>query len=82
MTIPTILPYGQLHPDLMNNAAFVKHGDSGTIAQGGQAGQKIHQPGADALKEDSERLSRAFREGQMDVIDLDSLFTQSSSAED
>ena len=82
MSIPTILPSGQLHPDLVNNAAFVKYVDSDTTAQSGPAGQEVQQPNADTLKEDSERLSRDFREGQTDVIDLDSLFTQSSSAAD
>ena len=82
MSIPTILPSGQLHPDLVNNAAFVKYVDSGTTDQSGQVGQKVRQPSADALKEISERLSRDFRESQTDVIDLDSLFTQSSSVED
>ena len=82
MSIPTILPSGQLHPDLVNNSAFVKYVDSDTTAQSGQVGQEVQQPNADTLKEDSERLSRDFREGRMDVIDLDSLFTQSSSAED
>ncbi|MCH5352136.1 MAG: hypothetical protein J1E06_01525 [Acutalibacter sp.] len=82
MSIPTILPSGQLHPDLVNNAAFVKH-IGGGAAQSGQAGQKVHQAGADALKENSERLSRDFREGRMDVVDLTSRFAQSSGgAED
>ena len=81
MSIPTILPSGQLHPDLVSNAAFVKYVDSGTTAQSGQVGQKVHQVGADTLmKKDSERLSRDFREGRMDVVDLTSCFAQSSSA--
>ena len=80
MSIPMILPSGQLHPDLVNNAAFVKYVGSDTAAQSGQAGQKIHRTGADALKMDSERLSRDLREGRMDVVDLDSFFTQRSSA--
>ena len=80
MSIPTILPSGQLHPDLVNNAAFVTYVDSDTTAQGGQVGQKVHQVGADTLKKDSERLSRDFRESRMDVVDLTSCFAQSSSA--
>ena len=79
MSISTVSS-GQLHPDLVNNAAFVKYVDGGTTAPSGQAGQKVHQPGAGALKEDSERLSRDFREGRMDVVDLDPLFTQKSGA--
>jgi len=78
MSIPTILPSGQLHPDLVNNAAFVKYVDSGTTAQSGQAGHKVSgQTGT--LKEDSERLSRDFREGRMKAVNLDSYFTQRSS---
>ena len=80
MSVPTILPSGQLHPDLVNNAAFVKYVDSSATTQSGQAGQKVQRPSADALKEDSERLSRDFREGRMDVIDLTSCFAQSSSS--
>ena len=79
MSISTVSS-GQLHPDLVNNAAFVKYVDGGTTAPSGQTGQKIHQPSAGALKEDSERLSRDFREGRMDVVDLDPLFTQKSGA--
>ena len=80
MSIPTVLPSGQLHTDLVNNAAFVKYVGGTTETQSGQAGQKIHQPSADALKADSERLSRDFREGRMDVVDLTSYFARSSSA--
>ena len=80
MSIPTILPSGQLHPDLANSAAFVKHIDGGRTTQSGQVGQKAQLPSAGVLKEDSERLSRDFREGRMDVVDLTSYFAQSSSA--
>ena len=80
MSIPSILPSGQLHPDLMKNAAFVKHVGGDEAAQSGQVGQNAQLLGADALKVDSERLSRDFREGRMDVVDLDPLFTQSRSA--
>ena len=79
MSIPTILPTGQLHPDLVSGGAFVKR-IGGEAAQGGQAGQKVHQTGAEALKEDSERLSRDFREGRMDVVDLTSRFVQNGGA--
>ena len=78
MSIPTILPSGQLHPDLVNNAAFVKCVGGRREDQGGQAGQKIHQPGSDALKADSERLSEDFRAGRMDIVDLTSCFAQSN----
>ena len=79
MSIPTILPSGRLHPDLVNNAAFVKNIDGGTTAQSGQIGHKVNgQISVDALKEGSERLSRDFREGRMDVVDLDSFFTRKS----
>ena len=77
MSISTVSS-GQLHPDLVNNAAFVKYVDGGTTASSGQAGQKVHLPGADALKKDSERLGRDLREGRMDVVDLTSYFAQSS----
>ena len=79
MSIPTILPSGQLHPDLVNNAAFVKHIGGGESVQGGQVGQKAQLPSADALKADSERLSEDFRAGRMDVVDLTSCFAQSNS---
>lgn len=62
MSIPYILPSGQLHPDLVNNAAFVKYVDSGTTAQSGQVGHKVNGQ-TSTLKEDSERLSRDFRGG-------------------
>ena len=79
MSIPTILPSGRLHPDLVNNAAFVKNVDGGTTAQSGQIGHKVNgQISVNALKEGSERLSRDFREGRMDVVDLDSFFTRKS----
>ena len=80
MSIPSILPSGRLHPDLVNNAAFVKHIDGGEAAQDGQAGQKVHPSGADALNGDSERLSRDFREGRMDAVDLTSRFARSGGA--
>ena len=79
MSIPTILPSGQLHPDLVNNADFVKHIGGGAV-QSGQTGQKVHQSGADALKADSERLNRGFRAGGMDVVDLTARFAQSGGA--
>lgn len=79
MSIPSILPSGQLHPDLVNNAAFVKHVDSGTTAQSGQVGHKVSGQ-TSTLEKDSERLSRDFREGRMDAVNLDSFFTQRSSA--
>ena len=80
MSIPTILPSGQLHPDLVKNAAFVKYVDSGRAAQSGQAGQKVQRPSGDALKEESERLNRGFQAGRTDVVDLTSCFAQSGSA--
>ena len=80
MSIPTILPSGQLHPDLINNASFVKYVGGGTTAPSGQAGQKLQRSDADALKKDSERLSGDFREGRMDVVDLDPLFARKSVA--
>ena len=80
MSVPTILPSGQLHPDLVKNAAFVKRVGGDEAAQSGQVGQKAQLPGTDALKVDSERLSRDFREGRMDVVDLTPSFAQSSGA--
>ena len=80
--VENIVIGSRINKTVVDNSAFVKYVDSDTTAQSGQAGQEVQQPNADTLKEDSERLSRDFREGQMDVIDLDSLFTQSSSAED
>ena len=79
MPIPTISPSGRLPPGLVNNAAFIKHIGGGEAVQSEQAGQKIHQSGADAWKEDSERLNRHFRAGKMDVVDLTSRFAQDSS---
>ena len=80
MSVPTILPSGQLHPDLVKNAAFVKRVGGDEAAQSGQVGQKAQLSGADALKVDSERLSRDLREGRMDVVDLTPSFAQSSGA--
>ena len=80
MPIPTISPSGRLPPDLVNGAAFVKHIGGGGAGQDGQAGQKVHQPGADAPKGDFERLSRDFRAGGMDAVDLTSRFVQRDGA--
>ena len=55
MSIPPILPSGRLHPDLVNNAAFVKNVDGSTTSQSGQIGHKINgQISVDALKEGAE----------------------------
>ena len=82
MSISTLSPSGQLPPELVKNAAFVKHVGGGEAAQSGQVGQKAGLPGADAPKADPERLSRSFPAGRTDVVDLTSRFTQGSGAAD
>ena len=79
MSISTISPSGRLPLDLVKNAAFIKYIGGGT-AQSGQAGQKVHQAGADTLKEDSDRLNRDFRGSRTDAVDLTSRFAQSGAA--
>lgn len=79
MSIPTILPTGQLHPDLVNNAAFVKYVDSGATVQSGPA-CKVN--GQTPLDEDSQRLTHDFQAGKMTAVNFDTFFTQSSAASD
>ena len=80
--VENIVIGSRVNETVVNNGAFVKYVDSDTTAKSGQVGKEVQQPNEDTLKEDSERLSRDFQEGQMDIVDLDSLFTQSSSTAD
>lgn len=73
MSMPTILPTGQLHPDLFNGP-FVKH-ISSTPAAAGEPGAKVH---GDAVAERrtqmEERVNKAWRENRDNVIDLSGHF--------
>ena len=76
MAFPTLLPSGALHPDLVNNAAFVKYVDSGADKQSataGAGGAKIH--GTDGS------LQELVQKGRTDVIDLSDRFNLSRSTE-
>ena len=70
MSMPTILPSGQLHPDLFNGP-FVKH-ISSTPAATGEPGAKVH-GGMTAEKGNKIRL-----ENQDSVIDLSGRFSNRS----
>lgn len=83
MSFPTLLPTGQLHPDLVNNAAFVKHVGN---AAGGQTtteqvGAKIHGMGMDetAKKQKEQELSQLLR-NNVDVIDLSPMFSHKAES--
>ena len=83
MAIPTILPSGQLHPDLVNNAAFVKH--VGNVATGQTAtervGAKIHGMGMDetAKKQKEQELTQLLR-SNVDIIDLSPMFSRKAES--
>ena len=74
MSMPTILPTGQLHPDLFNGT-FVKHISSPAPADTGEPGVKVH---SDAMterwKQMEERVNKAWRENKDSVIDLSGHF--------
>ena len=65
MAFPTFLPSGALHPDLVNNSAFVKYvdGDAAEQSAGTEArGAKVH--GMD------DSPQKIVQKGRTDVIDL------------
>ena len=67
MSMPTILPSGQLHPDLFNGP-FVKH-ISSTPAATGEPGAKVH---GDTT---AEKGNKIWLEDQDSVIDLSGHFS-------
>ena len=76
MAFPTFLPSGALHPDLVNNSAFVKYvdGDAAEQSAGTEArGAKVH--GMD----DSPQM--IVQKGRTDVIDLSDRFTRHHGTE-
>ena len=73
MSMPTILPTGQLHPDLFNGP-FVKH-ISSTPAAAGEPGAKVHGGAiAERRTQMEERVNKAWRENRDNVIDLSGHF--------
>lgn len=80
MAHPTLLPTGQLHPDLVNNAAFVKYvNGGGANAQSGPPAARIQGPSASELQQFTERLNQKHREGKLDIVDLTPLAVQHGS---
>ena len=66
MSMPTILPTGQLHPDLFNGP-FVKH-ISSTPAAAGEPGAKVHGGAiAERRTQMEERVNKAWRENRDSV---------------
>ena len=76
MSMPTILPSGQLHPDLFNGP-FVKQVGSAPAATG-EPGVKVH---GDAMTERQKQLeqevNKAWKENRDSVIDLSRHFSSS-----
>ena len=73
MSMPIILPTGQLHPDLFNGP-FVKH-ISSTPAAAGEPGAKVHGGAiAERRTQMEERVNKAWRENRDNVIDLSGHF--------
>ena len=76
MAFPTFLPSGALHPDLVNNSAFVKYvdGDAAEQSAGTEArGAKVH--GMD------DSPQKIVQKGRTDVIDLSDRFTRHHGTE-
>ena len=76
MAFPTLLPSGALHPDLFNNAAFVKYLDGDTAEQStttGAQGVKVH--GMD------DPPQKIIQKGKTDVVDLSDRFNLHRSTE-
>lgn len=83
MAFPTLLPSGALHPDLVNNAAFVKYVGSGTEKQNaaaGASGARVQGIG-DSLQEKEQSLAQAVRKSRTDVVDLTDRFNLHRSEE-
>lgn len=75
MAMPTILPSGQLHPNLLKGAVYVKPNETQTAQNEAPAG-KLQGPSQEKIKELEQRLSQDLRDGKLDVIDLSSRFPQ------
>ena len=76
MAFPTLLPSGALHPDLVNNAAFVKYIDGDAAersAATGAQGVKVH-----GMDDSSQRI---IPKGRTDVVDLSDRFNLHRSTE-
>lgn len=76
MSIPTILPSGQLHPDLFNGP-FVKQVGSAPAATG-EPGVKVHGDAmAERQKQLEQEVNKAWKENRDSVIDLSGHFSSS-----
>lgn len=76
MSMPTILPSGQLHPNLFNGP-FVKQVGS-TSATTGEPGVKVSGDAmAERWKQMEERVNKAWKENRGSVIDLSGHFSSS-----
>ena len=74
MSMPTILPSGQLHPDLFNGP-FVKHIGS-TPAAAGEPGVKVTGNAmAERWKAEEKRVNEYWREHRDSAIDLSGQFS-------
>ena len=77
MSMPTILPSGQLHPNLFNGS-FVKR-ISGTSAATGEPGVKVHGDAmAERWKQAEEKANKIWRENRDSVIDLSGHFSSTT----
>lgn len=78
MSMPTILPSGQLHPNLFNGP-FVKQ-ISTTPAAAGEPGIKVHGDAmAERWKQAEEKVNKIWRENPDSVIDLSGHFSSSAT---
>ena len=70
MSMPTILPSGQLHPDALKGP-FVKHISSSPSAPAGGPGVKVSGGAmADRWKAEEKRVNAYWREHRDEAIDL------------
>ena len=70
MSMPAILPSGQLHPDALKGP-FVKHISSSTPATKGEPGVKVSGDAmAERWKAEEKRANEYWREHRDEAIDL------------
>lgn len=75
MSIPTILPSGQLHPDTLKGP-FVKYINSSTPATTGEPGVKVSGDAmAERWKAEEKRVNEYWREHRDEAIDLSGHFS-------
>lgn len=78
MSMPTILPSGQLHPNLFNGP-FVKQ-VGGVSAAAGEPGVKVHGDAmAERWKRAEEEANKIWRENRDRVIDLSGYFSEGTA---